>query len=166
MSQYRQNEAASPSQREAASETMNEDQPFLRITEEDIAEANQLSLRCPICAGAVEKHTADPDLLPVYCTECETLYHRGCWEQGGGKCAVLGCEGAGYRRYGAIDLGPSLTIDRGDIDRASRRLPTPNGQTTKKLKLDEQRRQRQGGFWSRLWQSLLNAIKLWPSDQS
>ena len=48
---------------------MNENEP-IKITEEDIAEANRLSLSCPICASAVEKNTNNPSLRAVICANC------------------------------------------------------------------------------------------------
>lgn len=141
----------------------------LRITTEDVEEANRLSLNCPICAGPVEKHAARPEMAAVYCTACQTLYHHACWEQNGGTCAVLGCECQSYKRHGVYDLGPALTIDRKDISReAASRSGFPNGRT-RRLKQQERRRQREGAgrsFWRDLWRNLLQAIKLWPSDPS
>lgn len=147
---------------------MNENEEFIRITPEDIAEANQLSLNCPICAGAVEKHTGRAEAAPVFCVECETLYHYACWEQNGGVCAVLGCEGAAYKRYGVIDLEPALRIEPQDIPRqVPEPVFSPNGRT-KRLKEDERLKGqiRVGSFWRNLWHNLLQAIKLWPSDPS
>lgn len=147
---------------------MNENEEVIRITVEDIAEANQLSLNCPICAGAVEKYAPRPETSPVFCVACETLYHLACWEQNGGSCAVLGCEGDTYKRYGVVDLGPPLTIEQRDIPKAAP-VPdfSPNGQT-KRLKEDERLKGqiRVRSFWRELWQNLLQAIKLWPSDPS
>jgi hypothetical protein len=147
---------------------MSDNEEFIRITAEDIAQANQLSLNCPICAGAVEKHTANQEAAPVYCVACETLYHHACWEQNGGSCAVLGCDGAVCKRYGVVDLGPALRIEPRDIPKeAPRPVVSPNGQT-KRLKEDERLRGqiRIGSFWRNLWHNLLQAIKLWPSDPS
>lgn len=148
---------------------MSENGDLLRITADDIAEANRLSLNCPICAGAVEKHTRAAGMAPVFCTECQTLYHEACWEQNGGKCAILGCESTTYRRHGAVDLGPVLTIEQKDIPRvAPRPGPSLNGRT-KRLKQDEQRMHREvrgRSFLRNLFESLLRAIKIWPSDPS
>jgi hypothetical protein len=148
---------------------MSENEQFIRITEDDIAEANQLSLHCPICAGAVERHAVDGAMAPIYCSDCETLYHLACWEQNGGKCAVLGCSGEAYGRVGELDLGPVLTIKQSDIPRhAPQPRVTPNGRT-KRLKESERRMQREmkrRSLWRNLWDSLLRAIKIWPSDPS
>ena len=152
-------------------QTMNEHDGdgVLRITQDDIAEANKLSLNCPICAGAVEKNVDRPDMAPVYCTACETLYHHACWHRNGGHCAVLGCSGTEVRRYGAYDLEPALVIDHRDIARQPvRTIPSPNGRT-KRLKREEHRRRQEaqrGGFWRLLWENLLRAIRIWPSDPS
>lgn len=148
---------------------MDENEEVLRITTEDIEEANRLSLNCPICAGPVEKHADRSEMAAVYCTSCQTLYHHICWEQNGGTCAVLGCESKSYKRYGVFDLGPALTIDRKDISRQAPARPVfPNGQTGR-LKRQERRLERGGAggsFWRNVWRNLLRAIKLWPSDPS
>ena len=148
---------------------MNENEDLIRITAEDIASANQLSLHCPICAGAVEKYVENEATAPVYCGACETLYHHACWHQNGGKCAVLGCDNKSFKRYGVVDLGPRLTIEHRDIPRdVPRPVVSPNGRT-KRLKADERRMNREvkrRTFWRDLWQGLLRAIKIWPSDPS
>jgi hypothetical protein len=132
--------------------------PPISISEDDINEANQLSLHCPICANPVENNVNETDLQPVVCLQCGTLYHKTCWEQGGGKCAVLGCSHAEYRVYGT-QMRPVLKVDYKDIK------PSPNGRgpSTKQLK-HEQRRQverlRRPGLFQRLWQWLLDQIKI------
>lgn len=135
--------------------------PPIYITEEDIAEANQLSLHCPICASAVERNRDGADLLPVVCAKCGTLYHKACWEQSGGKCAILGCENDVYRIYGQ-NLGPALKVDYRDIKEQS-----PNGhgpsQQTKRLKYEQQRQVeqlRRPSLLQRLWQWLLDQIRI------
>lgn len=146
---------------------MDENEEVLRITANDIEEANRLSLNCPICAGPVEKHADRPQMAAVYCTACQTLYHEICWEQNGGTCAVLGCENDTYKRHGVFDLGPALTIDRRDIAREAASTPGfPNGQTRRLKRQEKQRREAGAGrsFWRDLWRNLLQAIKLWPSD--
>lgn len=148
---------------------MSDQQETIQISAEDILEANRLSLNCPICAGAVERNASRPEMRAVYCTSCETLYHLACREQNGDKCAVLGCDGSEYRLYGVVDLGPVLKIRRSDIPReAPQPRISPNGRT-KRLKRGERRMQRElkrRTFWRDLWQTLLRAIKLWPSDPS
>lgn len=147
----------------------NENEALIHITLEDVREANRLSLNCPICAAAVERNVGNPEMRAVYCTSCETLYHRACWEQNGGDCAVLGCESKSYRRHGAVDMEPVLTIKQSDIPRvAPAPASSPNGKT-RRLKANERRLQREmkrRNFWRDLWHSLLRAIKVWPSDPS
>ena len=134
--------------------------PFIQITDTDIDEVNRLSLHCPICANPVEKYVHEPELTPVVCAGCDTLYHQACWEQIGGKCAVLGCGHEKYLRYGE-ELTPLLTIKYTDLQ------PSLNGRgparQTKRLK-EEQRRQveqlRRPGLLRRLFQWLLDQIKI------
>lgn len=134
--------------------------PPISITEEDVKEANQLSLHCPICANPVENNVTEADLQAVLCRQCGTLYHKICWQQGGGKCAVLGCDHDQYRIYGT-QVRPILRVDYKDIQ------PSPNGRvlspSTKQLK-HEQRRQveqlRRPTLLQRLWQWLLDQIKI------
>lgn len=134
--------------------------PSISITEDDISEANSLSLNCPICASAVEANTGIEALIPVVCAKCGTLYHRACWQQGGGKCAILGCGHDKYKVHGS-DTRPILTIKYTDLPKAS-----PNGAVnnrTKELK-EEQKRQveqmRRPGFWQRFWKWLLDQIRI------
>lgn len=154
------NQAQTPA-RHTMSEQERQD-PLITITETDIQEANQLSLHCPICAGPVENHVADPALTPVVCTKCGTLYHHACWGQNGGKCAVLGCDHKEARRYG-VDLGPVLKISPTDVptdaqvDRMERRRlksaekATPRGRVARKPDPEP-------GFWRRLYQRILRAF--------
>lgn len=139
---------------------MNEQEmPALSITNSDIQEANQLSMHCPICANPVEKFVEDRDLLPVVCAKCGTLYHKTCWEQGGGKCAVLGCGHEKFNIYGT-PTSPVLSIKYTDLPRSSE-----NGRSsqTKRLK-EEQRRQveqmRRPSLLQRLVQWLLDQIRV------
>lgn len=140
---------------------MVEEDP-IQITEEDIAEANRLSLNCPICAGAVENNVAESALAPVVCAHCQTLYHRACWEENGGKCAILGCGHEQYFVYGT-ESGPLLKIDYQDIPKeAPRAYPSANG--SKKLKKQEQRKEREAKrrtFWGDLVENILRAFGLW-----
>jgi hypothetical protein len=136
---------------------MIENQP-IHISQEDILQANQLSLHCPICASAVENNVDGAALQPVLCTKCGTLYHRACWDQSGGRCAILGCGSAEYRVYGQ-DLGPVMVITHADLPRIGRQLPTDAQQ--KRLKAAERQRQREtGSFWSQLFERILRAIRL------
>lgn len=134
--------------------------PPISISEADINEANQLSLHCPICANPVENNVNETDLQPVVCLQCGTLYHKTCWEQGGGKCAVLGCGHTEYRAYGT-QMRPVLKVDYKDIKPSvNGRGPSPS---TKQLKHEQQRqveRLRRPGLFQRLWQWLLDQIKI------
>lgn len=133
----------------------------IQITDDDIIEANQLSLQCPICGNAVENNVDSSALVPVVCDQCGTLYHRACWEQSGGKCAVLGCGHDKFHVYGR-DATPVLKVKYTDLP-----MPSANGQAvspqTRRIK-EEQRRQveqmQKPGFWQRLWQWLLDQIKV------
>ena len=135
--------------------------PSLRITEDDITEANRLSLHCPICASAVENNIDGDALRPIICAQCGTLYHKICWEQSGGKCAVLGCEHDTYYVHGQ-DLGPALKVDYRDLQQPSANGRKPS-RRTRQLK-DEQRRQveqlRRPSLLQRFWQWLLDQIRI------
>lgn len=136
-----------------------QEMPPLTITDSDVQAANQLSLHCPLCANPVEKFVDDRDLQPVLCAKCGTLYHKVCWEQGGGKCAVLGCGHEKYKVYGT-PVSPVLSIKYTDLPR-----PSANGRSsqTKRLK-EEQRRQveqlRRPSLLQRLFQWLLDQIRI------
>jgi hypothetical protein len=136
--------------------------PPIHITADDVSEANRLSLHCPICAGAVENNVREGALLPVVCTKCGTLYHRACWEQSGGKCAILGCDCTEYYVYGR-NRDPALVITYADLPKASPNGASPISQQTKRLKAEQAReveRMRQPGFWQRFWQWLLDQIRI------
>jgi hypothetical protein len=131
----------------------------LKITEVDIADANRLSLSCPICAGAVEKNSPNAALAPVLCSNCQTLYHKTCWEQHDGKCATLGCEHTESHPYGT-EVGPRLTIKYSDIPKHAPQTSSPNGRF---MKLKDQERGRQGEvknreFWRDLFSRILRAF--------
>jgi len=137
---------------------MNEND-FIRITIDDVAEANRLSLSCPICSSAVEQNVDNDALAPVICANCQTLYHRTCWEQNGGTCATLGCEHTECYPFGT-ELGPRLTITYADLPKhvPASRL-SPNG--SKAIKAREKRLQREQErkeFWPRLFSRILKAI--------
>lgn len=134
--------------------------PPLTITNSDIEAANQLSLHCPICANPVEKFVDDRNLQPVLCAKCGTLYHKTCWELGGGKCAVLGCGHDKFKLYGT-PVSPVLSIKYTDLPR-----PSANGRSsrTKRLK-DQQRREveqlREPRSWlARFFRWLLDQIRI------
>ena len=134
--------------------------PLIEISSDDIAEANRLSLHCPICASAVETYPLEQGLRPVVCKGCKTLYHQACWEQSG-KCAILGCTQDSYYHYGT-QRRPVLTISHADLP-----APSANGQKpdsrSKRLK-EQQRREvealRRPSLLQRLWQWLLDQIKI------
>lgn len=137
---------------------MNEDD-FIRITIDDVAEANRLSLSCPICSSAVEQNVNNDALAPVICANCQTLYHRTCWEQNGGTCATLGCEHTECYPFGT-ELGPRLTITYADLPKhvPASRL-SPNG--SKAIKAREkhlQRERERKEFWPGLFKRILRAI--------
>ena len=142
--------------------TMEEhENPFLRISEHDISEANQLSLSCPICGNAVENHTDGAALVPVVCDKCGTLYHRACWEQSGGKCAVLGCGSDKFHIYG-LDTRPVLKVKYTDLP-----APPVNGRTgpsaqTRRLKEEQRRQVQRMTLFQRFWKWLLDQIKVNP----
>jgi hypothetical protein len=138
---------------------MHEDNP-IQITTDDIAEANRLSLNCPICAGAVENHIDQDGLAPVVCAKCQTLYHHACWGQNGGKCAILGCGHDKCYPYG-VDRGPLLKITHSDIPRDVPRMVTDR---SKKLKEQERRMQREAkrrSFWDGLFEAIKQAFEKW-----
>ena len=139
-----------------------QENPPIQITEHDIQVANKLSEHCPICASAVEANVTHDSLIPVVCEACGTLYHKSCWGQGGGKCAVLGCDHTKYRVHGTKRT-PTLKLSHNEIPQ-----PVFNGRSaqrqTQRLK-NEQRQQveelrRPNSFWRRLWQWLLDQIKI------
>ncbi len=135
--------------------------PLIQITEDDINEANRLSLHCPICADAVESNRDGVAYLPVVCDNCGTLYHKACWEQSGGKCAVLGCEHDVYHIHGQ-NLAPALKVEYRDIKEPAKNGRGPS-QRTKRLKYEQQRQVEQlnrPSLLQRLWQWLLNQIRI------
>ena len=140
--------------------TMEEhENPFLRITEHDISEANQLSLSCPICGNAVENHTDGAALVPVVCDKCGTLYDRACWERSGGKCAVLGCGSDKFHIYGK-NTKPVLKVKYTDLP-----APSANGAPsaqTRRLKEEQRRQVQRMTLFQRFWKWLLDQIKINP----
>lgn len=135
--------------------------PLIRITSNDISEANRLSLSCPICSNAVENYTDGEALVPVVCDNCGTLYHRACWEQSGGKCAVLGCGGTKFHIFGR-DNGPVLKVKYTDLPAHSANTH-PSAKTQNRRLKEEQRRQvRNMTLFQRIWRWLLDQIKINP----
>ena len=139
-----------------------QENPPLRITEHDISEANQLSLSCPICGNAVENHTDGAALVPVVCDKCGTLYHRACWQQSGGKCAVLGCGSDKFHIYG-MDTRPVLKVKYTDLPAPSGNggAPGPSAQT-RRLKEEQRRQVQRMTLFQRFWKWLLDQIKINP----
>ncbi len=139
-----------------------EELPPIEITFDDIKEANQLSLHCPICAGPVSRHVEEDALRPVLCGECGTLYHKACWHQSGGTCAVLGCNHTEFIVYGQA-TGDILQIKYTDLSqRPSANNKAPSART-KDLKHEQRRRVEQmetPGFWQKIWAWLFNQIKI------
>lgn len=142
---------------------MDEDN-FLRITTNDITEANQLSTQCPICAGPVERYPENPDLTPVGCGECETMYHRLCWQNSGGQCAVLGCNHTTCQPIGEV-AGDILTLNSSDmfsdaqLDRLRRRQLKAAERINPVTPRVPQRPQTQSrGFWSTLFARIARAF--------
>ncbi len=129
----------------------------LRVTYEDVAEANQLSHQCPICAGPVENHAEAAPLTPVVCNQCSTLYHKACWEQNGGKCAILGCGHTECHRYGSV-RAPVLQIRPHEIPSDAQVMQM----NMRRLKSAEQARSRPSepppakprNFWSQLFEAI------------
>ena len=135
--------------------------PLIRITENDISEANQLSLSCPICGSAVEDHVDGAALVPVICDQCGTLYHRACWEQSGGKCAVLGCGSDKFHIHGK-DTKPVLKIKHTDLAPPSLNGRPSTSARTRQLKEEQRRQVRNMTLFQRLWRWLLDQIKVNP----
>lgn len=139
--------------------TMEEQElPGIQITEDDIKQANQLSLHCPICAGPVERYIEERALTPVICTQCGTLYHQACWEQNGNKCAVLGCGNSKFRVHGQ-HVKPEIKIGYDDVRRVANgrsNIPARN----KRLKHEQQRQVRRISLFRRLFRWLLDQIKI------
>ncbi len=150
--------------RVAASEYRSMDareEPFMRITDNDISEANRLSLSCPICGNAVENHTDGPALVPVVCDKCGTLYHRACWEQSGGKCAVLGCGSDKFHVYGK-NTKPVLKVKYTDLPAPSVNGGTGPSAQTRRLKEEQKRQVERMTLFQRFWRWLLDQIKINP----
>ena len=87
----------------------------IKITLDDIEQANKLSESCPMCAGPVYREYNDPAMAPVECASCETIYHRACWEQAGSKCAMVGCDSKQVKAYDAVQPAVSVSIRPTDI---------------------------------------------------
>lgn len=135
--------------------------PLIRITDNDISEANRLSLSCPICGNAVENHTDGAALVPVVCDKCGTLYHRACWERSGGKCAVLGCGSDKFHIHGK-DTKPVLKIKHTDLAPPSINGRPSTSAQNRRLKEEQRRQVRNMTLFQRFWRWLLDQIKVNP----
>lgn len=135
--------------------------PAIRITESDISEANRLSLSCPICGNAVENHTDGAAFVPVVCDKCGTLYHKACWEQSGGKCAVLGCGSDKFHIHGK-DTKPVLKIKHTDLAPPSINGRSSTSARNRRLKEEQRRQVRNMTLFQRFWRWLLDQIKVNP----
>jgi hypothetical protein len=135
--------------------------PLIRITENDISEANRLSLSCPICGSAVENHTDGAALVPVVCDKCGTLYHRACWERSGGKCAVLGCASDKFHVHGE-DTRPVLKVRYTDLPSPSVNGASSTSARNRRLKEEQRRQVRNMTLFERFWRWLLDQIKINP----
>ena len=141
---------------------LEEEQPFLQITADDIAEANQLSLACPYCGSPVEREPVSADFEPVVCEGCSTLYHHACW-QSISKCAILGCGSTKAHPHGQRPENITI-ISLGEIPTESQVR-----QRNKELKQRERELARRASppstpvappaplptFWQRLWRFLV-----------
>ncbi|MFT5196976.1 MAG: hypothetical protein ACI9EW_002008 [Cellvibrionaceae bacterium] len=128
----------------------------IKITLEDIEAASQLSLACPMCAGPVYREYNDPEMAPVECANCETIYHRACWEQSGGKCAMVGCDCKRIKVYNHISAPVSVSIQSTDIRERGPEI-------TEELKRQQQRMRREfesGSLLGRFMRWLWDQIKI------
>jgi hypothetical protein len=135
--------------------------PLIRITSNDISEANRLSLSCPICGNAVENHTDGAALVPVVCDKCGTLYHKACWEQSGGKCAILGCGSVKFHVHGR-DTRPVLKVKYTDLPAHSANGSPSTSARNRKLKEEQRRQVQRMTLFERFWRWLLDQIKINP----
>lgn len=148
---------------------MSDENGVLRITDNDVQEANQLSLACPICAGPVEKHIEEAELAPVVCVKCGTLYHRACWERNNGKCAILGCGSTQYRVYGRSEAVLKITAadlpSDAEIARQERAQKTLKQVERERARVASQSqspnaapRRQPRGFWAQLFEAIRRAF--------
>lgn len=134
---------------------------LITITPQDVREANQLSLACPICANPVERSSEHEQLRPVTCTRCGTLYHRVCWDQNGGKCAILGCGHTECRPFGT--QGPVIKISAEDIPSEAEveqyeRRRIKQVERARQTQRKPQRPTKPRGFWQRLFDAIRRAF--------
>ena len=132
---------------------------FLRITLDDINESNKLSLHCPICSSPVYRDEANPEMVPVECTDCEAIYHKACWQMAGGKCAIIGCDCKTSRAYAAtpsVSEQPAISLN--NVPNAA---PVFSNNTNRyKAQERQMQREMQGGLFRRLFEWLLRQIRI------
>ena len=100
-------------------------------------------------------------LVPVICDQCGTLYHRACWEQSGGKCAVLGCGSTKFHVHG-LDSSPVLKVKYTDLPAHSANGRSSPSAQTRRLKEEQRRQVRNMTLFERFWRWLLDQIKINP----
>lgn len=52
------------------------------------------------------------------CSSCKSVYHIGCWQENGNKCAVLGCNGAGasvVQNFADVESSESSKVSMTDM---------------------------------------------------
>lgn len=127
----------------------------IKITIDDIDQADKLSDACPICVGSVHRAYEHRELKPVECAACETVYHKACWDQAGGKCAMIGCESTRVRAYDSQSAG-GVVINQTDF---RERGPA----VTEDLKRQQQEMRRQlesGSLLGRFLRWLIRQIRV------
>ena len=131
---------------------------FLRITADDINEANKLSLHCPICASPVYRDESNAEMAPVECVDCEAIYHKACWEMAGGTCAIIGCDCKKCRPFGT-GVSQPVALNMNDVPRIN---AAPNAPNNNRYKAQERQMQRemQGGLFRRFFEWLLRQIRI------
>jgi hypothetical protein len=109
----------------------------------------------------VENNTDGAALVPVVCDQCGTLYHRACWEQSGGKCAVLGCGSTKFHVHG-MDTRPVLKVKYTDLPpHSANGRPSVSAQN-RRLKEEQRRQVQRMTLFERFWRWLLDQIKINP----
>lgn len=127
----------------------------IKITLDDVEEANQLSLACPMCAGPVYRAFDEAAMAPVECASCETAYHKACWDSVGAKCAMVGCDCTRVRAYDSPAPG-GVVINQTDF---RQRGPV----ITEDLKRQQQEMRRQlesGSLLGRFLRWLIRQIRI------
>ena len=127
----------------------------IKITLDDIEQANQLSEACPVCFGPVYRTYESIDLKPVECAACETVYHKACWDHAGGKCAMVGCDSTRVRSYDSQSTG-GVVINQTDFRERGPEI-------TEELKRQQQEMRRQlesGSLLGRFLRWLIRQIRI------